>query len=40
MIGNTGHETESIRSLLDQLLTDSQLYTRSQDYKDPLHFVT
>lgn len=32
-------ETEAARSLLDQLLTDSRLYTRSQDYKDLLDFV-
>lgn len=32
-------ETESARSLLDQLLIDSQLYTRSKDYKDLLDFV-
>ena len=29
-------ETEAARSLLDQLLTDSRLYTRSKDYKEPL----
>lgn len=32
-------ETEAARSLLDQLLTDSRLYTRSQDYKNLLEFV-
>ena len=32
-------ETEAARSLLDQLLTDSRLYTRSKDYKDLLDFV-
>jgi len=32
-------ETEDARSLLDQLLTDSRLYTQSQDYKDLLDFV-
>jgi len=32
-------ETEAARSLLDQLLTDSQLYTQSKDYKDLLDFV-
>ena len=32
-------ETEAARSLLDQLLTDSRLYTNSKDYKDLLDFV-
>jgi IrrE N-terminal-like domain len=32
-------ETEAARSLLDQLLSDSRLYTKSQDYKDLLDFV-
>lgn len=32
-------ETEAARSLLDQLLTDSRLYTQSKDYKDLLDFV-
>ena len=32
-------ETEAARSLLDQLLTDSRLYTQSKDYKDLLEFV-
>ena len=32
-------ETESARSLLDQLLTDSRLYTKSKDYKELLDFV-
>jgi hypothetical protein len=32
-------ETDAARSLLDQLLTDSRLYTRSRDYKDLLDFV-
>lgn len=32
-------ETETARSLLDQLLTDSRLYTKSKDYKDLLDFV-
>jgi hypothetical protein len=32
-------EIEAARSLLDQLLTDSRLYTRSKDYKDLLDFV-
>jgi len=32
-------ETESARSLLDQLLADSRLYTQSKDYKDLLDFV-
>ena len=32
-------ETEAARSLLDQLLSDSQLYTRSKDYQDLLDFV-
>jgi len=31
--------TEAVRSLLDQLLTDSRLYTQSKDYKDLLDFV-
>ncbi len=32
-------ETETARSLLDQLLSDSRLYTTSQDYKNLLDFV-
>lgn len=32
-------ETEAARSLLDQLLSDSRLYTQSQDYKELLDFV-
>jgi hypothetical protein len=32
-------ETEAARSLLDQLLADSRLYTQSKDYKDLLDFV-
>jgi hypothetical protein len=32
-------ETERARSLLDQLLTDSRLYTQSKDYKELLDFV-
>lgn len=32
-------EVESARSLLDQLLVDSRLYTKSQDYKSLLDFV-
>ena len=32
-------ETDSGRALLDQLLIDSRLYTRSQDYKELLDFV-
>ena len=32
-------EPEAARSLLDQLLTDSRLYTQSKDYKDLLDFV-
>jgi len=32
-------ETEAARSLLDELLTDSRLYTRSKDYKDLLDFI-
>ena len=32
-------ETEAARSLLDQLLTDSKLYTQSADYKALLDFV-
>ena len=31
--------TETARSLLDQLLNDSRLYTKSQDYKNLLDFV-
>ncbi len=31
--------TEAARSLLDQLLADSRLYTQSKDYKDLLDFV-
>ncbi len=32
-------ETEAARTLLDQLLADSRLYTQSKDYKDLLDFV-
>lgn len=32
-------EVNTARTLLDQLLTDSRLYTRSKDYKDLLDFV-
>ncbi len=32
-------ETEAARSLLDQLLTNSRLYTQSRDYKELLDFV-
>lgn len=32
-------ETEDARSLLDQLLADSKLYTQSRDYKELLDFV-
>lgn len=32
-------EVEAARSLLDQLLTDSRLYTQSKDYKELLDFV-
>jgi hypothetical protein len=32
-------ETDAARSLLDQLLADSKLYTQSKDYKDRLDFV-
>jgi hypothetical protein len=32
-------DTETTRSLLDQLIADSQLYTKSKDYKDLLDFV-
>jgi hypothetical protein len=35
----TSPETDSARSLLDQLLADSRLYKRSKDYKDLLDFV-
>ena len=33
-------EAEEARSLLDKLLTDSRLYTKSEDYKNLLDFVT
>ena len=33
------YETDGVRSLLDQLLEDSRLYTRSKDFKDLLDFV-
>ncbi len=32
-------DTEATRSLLDQLLSDSRLYTQSKDFKDLLDFV-
>jgi hypothetical protein len=32
-------ESSAARSLLDQLLTDSRLYTKSKDYKELLDFV-
>lgn len=32
-------ETDAARALLDQLLEDSRLYTKSKDYKDLLDFV-
>jgi len=32
-------DSETTRSLLDQLIADSQLYTKSKDYKDLLDFV-
>ena len=32
-------ETAATRSLLDQLFSDSRLYTKSRDYKDLLDFV-
>ena len=32
-------ETDAVRSLLDQLLEDSRLYTRSKDFKELLGFV-
>ena len=32
-------ETDAVRSLLDQLLADSRLYTQSKDYKELLDFV-
>ena len=32
-------EAEAARSLLDELLTDSRLYTKSKDYKELLDFV-
>ncbi|MBI4529622.1 MAG: hypothetical protein HY695_37970 [Deltaproteobacteria bacterium] len=33
------YNPEGVRSLLDQLLEDSRLYTRSKDFKDLLDFV-
>jgi hypothetical protein len=42
-VGNNPQKTtddaDIVRSLLDQLLTDSRLYTKSQDYKELLDFV-
>lgn len=35
----TSNESDTARSLLDQLLIDSRLYTQSQDYKELLDFV-
>jgi len=32
-------DTDATRSLLDQLLSDSKLYTQSKDYKELLDFV-
>jgi hypothetical protein len=32
-------ESEAARSLLDQLLSDSRLYTQTKDYKELLDFV-
>ena len=32
-------DSEGVRSLLDQLLEDSRLYTQSEDFKDLLAFV-
>jgi hypothetical protein len=32
-------EAEGTRKLLDHLLTQSRLYTRTQDYRDLLDFV-
>src|SRR5918993_3198275 len=32
-------EPETARALLDQLLTDSRLYTQTKDYKELLEFV-
>lgn len=37
--GEVEPETAAARSVLDQLLTDSRLYTQSKDYKDLLDFV-
>lgn len=37
--GEVETETAAARSVLDQLLTDSRLYTQSKDYKDLLDFV-
>jgi IrrE N-terminal-like domain len=33
------YDADGVRSLLDQLLEDSRLYTRSKDFKDLLDFV-
>jgi hypothetical protein len=33
------YDTDSVRSLLDQLLEDSKLYTKSKDFKELLDFV-
>jgi hypothetical protein len=33
------YDTDGVRSLLDQLLEDSKLYTKSKDFKDLLDFV-
>jgi hypothetical protein len=32
-------EADAVRSLLDQLLADSRLYTQRKDYKELLDFV-
>ena len=32
-------DTDATRSLLDQLISDSKLYTKSKDYKELLDFV-
>jgi len=39
-VQQSSFDTESTRSQLDQLLSDSKLYQQSKDYKDLLDFVT
>lgn len=38
-LGQGSSQSDSERSLLDRLFSDSRLYTRSEDYKDLLDFV-